>query len=200
MEQRNDTRYPVHEVITQRWSPYGFSDRAVRREDVLSVFEAASWAASSFNEQPWRFMLATKENPAEFEKMLGCLVEANQGWAKVVPVLSIGITKSTFTRNDKPNRVALHDLGLAAANLTFEATARGLCVHQMGGVDREKTREVYNVPDGYEVQTAIAIGYAADPQDVPEALRERDAGPRTRRPLTETVFGGTFGEPAAEVR
>lgn len=200
MERKNETRYPVHEVIAARWSPYGFSDRAVLREDVLSLFEAASWAASSFNEQPWRFILATKENPAEFEKLLGCLVEANRGWAKVVPVLALGVTKATFTRNDKPNRVALHDLGLAAGSLTFEATVRGLCVHQMGGIDPDKAREVYGIPDGFDAQTALAIGYAADPKDVPEELRKRDAGARTRRPLTETVFGGSWGNPASEVK
>src|SRR5436309_1985857 len=103
--------HPIHELLAKRWSPYAFSDRAVSDADLRSLFEAARWAASSYNEQPWRYILATKATPAEFERVLSCLVEGNQAWAKAAPVLAIGCTKLTFAHNNKPNAAAIHDLG-----------------------------------------------------------------------------------------
>ena len=190
------TKHGVHALITGRWSPYAFADRPVADADRLAVFEAAGWAASAFNEQPWRFIVATREDPAGFERLLSCLVEANQAWAKHVPVLALGVASLRFERNGTANGTAHHDLGLAAANLTVEATARGLAVHQMSGILPDRARELYGIPDGFDPLTAIAIGYAADPADVPESLRERDLSPRSRRPLGETVFAGRWGAPA----
>src|SRR5688500_16361669 len=126
--------HPIQELLTRRWSPYAFSDRPVSDDDLRSLFEAARWAASSYNEQPWRYIVATKAEPAEFERLVSCLVEGNQGWAKAAPVLAVGCTSLRFAINGKPNAAAVHDLGLASANLTLEATARGLCVHQMIGI------------------------------------------------------------------
>jgi nitroreductase len=186
-----DLRHQVHELIAQRWSPYVFDDRPVKKADLLSVFEAARWAASSRNEQPWRFIIATKEDPAEFERLLSCLVEGNQKWARHAPVLVIGLTSKKFERNDKPNGTARHDLGLAAATLTLEATARGLSVHQMAGIVPDRIREIYKVPDDFDIVTAIAIGYAGEPEG---ELGERDQKPRKRRPLSEFLFSGTFGK------
>src|SRR5205085_4257512 len=123
--------HPIHELIAQRWSPYAFSDRPVSGDDLRSLFEAARWAASSYNEQPWRYIVATKANPQEFERLLSCLVEGNQVWAKAAPVLALGCTSLNFALNNKPNAAAVHDLGLGSATLTLEATARGLYVHQM---------------------------------------------------------------------
>src|SRR5215471_11224551 len=128
------TDHPVHDLIALRWSPYAFADRPVSKADLLSLFEAARWAPSSYNEQPWSYLVATKENPEEFERLLSCLVEGNQVWAKAVPVLALGCTSLNFTRNGQPNAAAVHDLGIAAANLCVEATARGLQVHQMIGI------------------------------------------------------------------
>lgn len=192
--------YPIHELLTKRWSPYAFSDRAVSDDDLRALFEAARWAASSYNEQPWSYIVATKANAAEFERVLSCLVEGNQAWAKAVPVLALGCTSLRFALNNNPNAAAVHDLGLASANLTLEATARGLFVHQMIGILPDKVRELYRVPDGVQPLTGLAIGYAADASVLPEKLRERDLAPRTRKPLAEIVFGGTWGTPAGMVK
>lgn len=185
---------PVHEFLAKRYSPYVYEDRPVSQEDLTSLFEAARWSASSYNEQPWRYIVATRDNTEEYERLLSCLVEGNQAWARQAPVLALGVVKTTFTHNDKPNRVALHDLGAASASLTFEATSRGLAVHQMGGILPDKAREVYGVPEGYEVVTALAIGYAGTPDDTD--LGRRDRKPRKRRPLAEFVFAGRWDEPA----
>ncbi len=188
--------YPIHELLAERWSPYGFEDRPVAQADLRSLFEAARWAASSYNEQPWNFFVATRENPEEFARLLSCLVEANQEWAKAAPVLVLGVVSLKFSRNNKDNRAAVHDLGLAAGNLVVEATARGLCVHQMIGILPDKAREVYQIPEHYEAWTAMAIGYKADPAKLPDALKERDLTPRQRKPLSQFVFTGKWGQPS----
>lgn len=194
------TDLDIHEYIRKRWSPYGYSNKPVPKEDLLAILEAARWAASSYNEQPWRFVIATRDDEAAYKKLLDCLVEANQAWAQNAPVLMLGFTKKTFTLNDRPNRVAEHDLGLAAATLTFEATRRGLHVHQMAGIDQEKSAKVYNAPDDFVAVTALAVGYAVeDTSKLPESARKIDEAPRERRPLTETVFHDTWGKPAAVV-
>src|SRR3954463_9863012 len=126
--------HPVHELIARRWSPYAFADRAVSDAVLRSLFEAARWAASSYNEQPWSYIVATKADPEAFERLLSCLVEGNQAWARAAPVLALGCTSLHFTRNGKPNAAAVHDLGLASASLTLEATVRSLFVHQMIGI------------------------------------------------------------------
>jgi nitroreductase len=192
--------HPVHELIAKRWSPYGYADRPVSSDDLRSLFEAARWAPSSYNEQPWSYIVATKDNPAEFERLLSCLVEGNQGWAQAAPVLALGCTKLFFTLNGKPNAAAIHDLGLAAGNLCLEATARGLYVHQMIGILPDKAREVFHVPEGVQPLTGLAIGYAADPTTLPEKLRERDLAPRTRKALGEFVFGGAWGAASGLVK
>lgn len=190
--------HPVHELIARRWSPYGYSARPVSRADLQSLFEALRWAPSSYNEQPWSYILATKDDPQQYALLLSCLVEGNQGWAKNAPVLAICCTKLNFNLNGKPNAAAIHDLGLAAGNLCLEATARGLHVHQMIGILPEKAREVFHVPAGVQPLTAMAIGYAADPNTLPDAIKQRDLAPRTRKPLTEFVFAGEWGK-ASEV-
>ena len=185
--------FPIHELIAQRWSPYGFADRAVAAEDLRSLFEAVRWAPSSYNEQPWSFIVAMKHNPAEFANLVSCLVEGNQAWAKAAPVLAIGCTNLFFKKNGKSNTAAVHDLGLAAGNLCLEATARGLSVHQMIGILPDKARELFHIPEGIQPLTAIAIGYAAPPDTLPEKFKERDRTPRTRKPLAEFLFGGQWG-------
>lgn len=184
--------HPIHELIASRWSPYAFTDRLVSDDDLRSLFEAARWAASSYNEQPWRYIVATKAEPNEFKRLLACLVEANQSWAAAAPVLALGCTCSHFARNQKPNAAAEHDLGLASANLTLEATARGLFVHQMIGILPDRARELYAIPDDVQPLTALAIGYAAEPNALPEKYQERDLSPRPRKPLREFVFSGRW--------
>src|SRR5687767_12179397 len=126
--------YPIHELIQKRWSPYAFADRPVAAEDLRALFEAARWAASSYNEQPWSYIVALRQDAAGFERLLSCLVEGNQPWAKAAPVLALGCVAKNFVKNGKPNAAAEHDLGGASACLTVEATARGLFVHQMIGI------------------------------------------------------------------
>jgi nitroreductase len=188
--------HPVHALVTGRWSPYAWADRPVDPDDLATLFEAARWAASSYNEQPWRWLVAQREDAEAFERLLSCLVESNQAWAKAAPVLAIGVTLTTFSRNGKPNKAAHHDLGLAAATLSFEATARGLAVHQMLGIQPERVRELYGVPDDAEPLTGYAIGYAGEAASLPESLRPRDLAPRTRKPLSELVFAGHWGHRA----
>ena len=147
--------HPIHELLSKRWSPYAFADRDVSDDDLRSLFEAARWAASSYNEQPWSYIVATRSERAEFERLLSCLMEGNQAWACHVPVLALGITREAFTRNGKPNAAAQHDLGLASENLVSEATTRGLCVHQMIGIVPDRARELYGIPEDSRALTAI---------------------------------------------
>ena len=186
--------HPIHELIAKRWSPYAFADRPVSDDDLRSLFEAARWAPSSYNEQPWSYIVATKADTAEFERLLSCLVEGNQPWAKVAPVLGIGCTSLNFVRNGKPNAAAIHDLGLASAMLTLEATARGLHVHQMIGILPDRVRELYHVPDGVQPLTGLAIGYLGESSVLPDVYRQRDLASRQREPLAEFVFGGQWGK------
>ncbi|MBV8378864.1 MAG: nitroreductase family protein [Verrucomicrobia bacterium] len=190
------TDYPVHDLIATRWSPYSFANRTVSDDDLRSLFEAARWAASSYNEQPWSYILAKKEDAAEFERLLSCLVEPNQVWARFASALALGISSLNFARDKKPNRAAVHDLGLAAGSLLLEATSRGLAIHQMIGILPDKARELYSIPEGCEPMTAIAIGYAGVQNDLPENVRTRDAARRPRKQLKEFVFGGKWGVPS----
>src|SRR5271165_7030025 len=191
--------YPINDLVTARWSPYSFANRSVSIEDLRSLFEAARWAPSSFNEQPWSFIAARKEDTEEFDRLVSCLVEVNQVWAKSASALVLGITRLNFAGNNQPNRAAIHDLGLAAGNLVLEATARGLSVHQMIGIQPDKAREIYEVPEGYEPMVAIAIGYAGERKDLPQELAQRDIARRPRKPLKELIFSGKWGTTAGLV-
>jgi nitroreductase len=190
--------HPILEPISQRWSPYAYDPtRTVDSEKLRSALEAARWAASSYNEQPWTFLLARRENQEAFATMLECLTEANQAWAKNASVLLLTVAARTFARNGKPNRVAEHDIGLAAASFAIQATALGLDVHQMAGINIAKIRQTYGVPDGYDPLTAIAVGYALPPEQIDDAqAREKDTTPRQRKSFAEIVFAGKWGESA----
>ena len=194
------TDYPIHELLAARWSPYAFDDRSVAIADIRSLFEAARWAPSSYNEQPWSYIIARNEETEEFNKLLSCLVEANQEWAKAAPVLVLCVVTLRFTRNGKENRAAVHDLGLAAGNLLFEATSRGLSVHQMIGILPDRAREIYSIPEQSEAWTAMAIGYQGDQAKLPSELTERDTKPRQRKPLARFVFAGGWGDASPLVR
>tara|TARA_R110002073_G_scaffold154532_1_gene309646 strand:- start:8049 stop:8642 length:594 start_codon:yes stop_codon:yes gene_type:complete len=196
MNKEASSDHPIHALIRQRWSPYGFDERSVSKQDIECLMEAARWAASSYNEQPWSYIVATRDDGEQFDRVLSCLVDANQAWAKAAPVLILCCTRLKFSRNDKPNAAATHDLGLAAGNICLEATARGLSVHQMIGIHPDKAREVFEIPTDVQPLTAMAIGYAADPDSLPEDLKQRDLAPRQRKPLSEFVFSGKWGTPA----
>ena len=188
------TDYHIIKVLAERWSPYGFADKPVAAADLLSLFEAARWAASSYNEQPWSYIVAFQDNSQEFGRLLSCLVEPNQAWAKTAPVLVLGVVSLRFAKNNKDNRAAVHDLGLASANLSIEATSRGLSVHQMIGILPDNARAVYQLPEHFEAWTALAIGYQADPALMPDELKERDLAPRQRKPLKDFVFANQWGK------
>lgn len=194
-DKKASTNHPIHELLAERWSPYAFASQPVEEADLCALFEAARWAPSSYNEQPWRYIVAAKEDPEQFQQLLSCLNEGNQVWARNAPVLALGVVSLKFTRNGKDNRAAVHDLGLAAGNLVLEATARGLFVHQMIGILPDRAREVYRIPEECEAWTGLAIGYKGDPANLPERLRERDRTLRQRKPLSEFVFGGKWGNP-----
>jgi nitroreductase len=196
MDKPAETQFPVHDLIERRWSPRALEPRPVPTDALRSLLEAARWAASSFNEQPWSFLVARREDTAEFEKMLGCLVPGNQAWAKNAGVLILTVARQTFTRNGSPNRVAIHDIGLAAANLTFQATHLGLRVHQMGGIDLGKIRETYGIPEGHEPVTGIAIGWPGTLEHLPEELHDAERAPRERKAQGEFVFEGAWGRAA----
>ncbi len=190
----SDTQYPIDDLLSARWSPLAFSEKSVEPEKLRSVLEAARWAASSYNEQPWSFIVATKDNQAEFDRLLSCLAEGNQEWAKTAPVLMLSVAKLQFERNGVENRHAFHDLGAAAAQLAIQATALGLFIHQMAGFDVPLSRSLYSIPEGYEPVAAIALGYVGDPQTLSERLLQRTLAPRTRKPLENFVFSGTWNE------
>ena len=190
------TDVALHELIRNRWSPRAFSEKVVPPDALRSLFEAARWAPSSNNEQPWAYLVATKDDPQNFAKMLGVLVEFNVNWAKQAPVLALSVAHLKTQREGKPNRVALHDVGSATAQLTFEANARGLQVHQMAGFDAEKARQTLAIPADWEPVAAMAIGYPGDPASLPEKLRDRELAPRTRKPLGEFVMTGGWGHTA----
>ncbi len=199
MEKPAQTDYPILEILKRRWSPRAFSDRMVEPEKLLSLFEAARWAPSSFNEQPWYFLLATKQKPEEHAQLLGCLAEKNQQWAHQAPVLMVSVAKLNFEKTGKPNRHALHDVGLAVANMIVQATAMDLCVHQMAGFSAQKVAELYHLPVAFEPVAAIAIGYGIDVDALPEPSKASESSPRSRRPIDNFVFEGQWGQPAGLV-
>jgi nitroreductase len=181
------TDYPVSELISRRWSARAFSTRPVEKRKLLSILEAARWAPSSRNEQPWRYIVFTNDNPEILKKAHSVLKEIND-YAKRAPILICAITKKTYTDNEKPNRLHFHDLGAANENMFLESFNQGLIMHEMGGFDVEKAREVFHVPEDYEVGIMIAIGYQDTFDVLPERLREKAFTPRQRKPLSEIAY------------
>lgn len=196
MHKAAETDHPVHDLIRNRWSPRSFADKPVPEEVLRSLFEAARWAASSYNEQPWSYLVATKDDPENYKKMLSVLVEFNAKWAQNAPVLAISVAHRNFSHNDKPNPVAFHDVGAANAQLTTEATSRGLLVHQMAGFFADRARQAFGIPEGWDPVSAIAIGYPGDPKTLPEDFRKSELAPRTRKPIREFVMTGSWGHTA----
>jgi nitroreductase len=196
MEKIAETQVPIHELIRRRWSPRAFSDQPVDRDKLLSLFEAARWAASSSNEQPWAFLVATQQDPKNFEAMVGVLVEFNRTWADKAPVLILTLAHTQFEKDGKPNRHGFYDLGQAAATLSLQATALGLTAHQMAGFNLEAARERFAVPAGWEPVSVIALGYQGDPDSLTEKLRQREVAQRHRKPLETFIFSGAWGHPA----
>ena len=152
----------ILDLLAQRRSPYAYSPRPVEPEKLRRLFQAARWAPSSYNEQPWSFLVATRENPEEYHRLLGTLIEFNQQWAGQAPVLVLAVAKLALERDGRTNRHSYYDLGQAVADLTVQAMAEGLFVHQMGGFDAAKARQLFHIPEGYEPVTVMAIGCVGD--------------------------------------
>jgi nitroreductase len=177
----------VEDLIRRRWSPRAYSNKEVSATELKTLFEAARWAASSSNEQPWRFLVGRRGDET-YQKIFNALVEFNQSWAKSAPVLVLSVAKKTFTGKGSPNRCALHDTGAATANLALQATANGLHSHSMAGFDPEQVRASFAIPSDYDIGAVTAIGYFGDPASLPEHLHKMEVSPRQRKPLEEFVF------------
>jgi nitroreductase len=196
MHKRAPTDFPVHDLIAERWSPRAFSDKPVAPDVLASLFEAARWAPSSSNEQPWVYIVATKDDAENFARLVSVLVPFNVTWAQHAPVLALAVAELAFAKSGTPNRNALYDVGAASAWLTVEATSRGIFVHQMAGYDPDKARQVFQIPTAWEPIAAMAIGYPGDPESLPQPLGDREVAPRTRKPISAFVMSGSWGKKA----
>jgi len=193
------TEYRIDEEMERRWSPRAFATQAVEREKIMTMLEAARWGPSCFNEQPWRFLVFDGSNSEALERARGCLVEGN-AWALKAPVLMLSTARDNFAHNEKPNRTAQHDVGLATENLLLQAVELGLVAHPMAGFDVERSRREFNIPGDYTILAMIAIGYPyrGDLDDLDEKLRERELAQRERKPISEVAFAGTWDAPYEE--
>src|ERR1700761_8330274 len=177
----------VEDLFLRRWSPRAFADKAVSDDDLKKIFEAARWAASSYNEQPWRFFLG-RRGDATYKKIFDTLVEFNQRWAKSAPVLILSVASNKFAQNGNPNYYSLHDTGAATGYLSLEATALGLHTHSMAGFDHGKARKAFDVPADYDIGAVTALGYLGDPATLHDQLRAQETSPRQRKQLSEFVL------------
>ncbi len=180
--------------MSQRWSPRSFADKGVDKETLRSLFEAARWSASSRNEQPWRFVVATQDKPQGHSALADVLVPSNRRWAVKAPVLILGIARLDFEYNGKPNGHARYDLGAAVTSMLVEATARGLSAHQMAGFDAQKARQTYQIPENFEPVVVVALGHAGAAEALPEELAEREKAPRSRLEQDAIIFEDAFGQ------
>ena len=199
MENLAITNHEIHPLIAKRWSPRAFDSKLVETEKLAQLFEAARWASSCSNDQPWIFIVATKDDTVNYQKMLDCLVPANVLWAQLAPVLGLVVAQNNFKRNGNPNAWCEFDSGQAAATLVLQATALNLVAHQMGGFDAAKAIATFNIPETAHPIAAIAIGYEGQASNLPPDLQERETAPRDRYPLTSFVFTGEWGNSAAFV-
>ncbi len=182
--------HPVDPVFVHRWSPRAMSGEPISNEQLMTLLEAARWAPSSYNEQPWRVMYAKRDTPA-WARHLGLLMEANQVWCKNAAVLLLFVSKKTFAKNNKPNPVHVFDCGSAWENLALQGAQMGLVIHGMAGFDVERARKELGVPDDFTVCAMAAIGKLGLTEDLPENLRSIEA-PSGRKPVTEWAFEGRF--------
>ncbi len=186
------TQQPVMELIAKRWSPKAFRLEIPKEAELISMFEAARWAPSCFNNQPWRYLVTTREDPEAFSRALACLTEKNASWVQNTPLLAFQIMRETFEYNGKPNPWSGFDCGLAMAQLILQAESMGWSVHVMAGFSRDRVREAFGVPEGFKPLVAFVIGIEGDPDTLPEDLKESEMEPRERKPLEEIVFSASW--------
>lgn len=189
--------YPIHELLTNRWSPRAFSAREVEPAKVRSLFEAARWSPSANNRQPWQFIVTTPRNPQARERLFSTLNPRNQTWAVNAPLLVLTLALSE-PEAGKVNAYALYDLGQAVAHLSVQAVALGLYLRQMGGFDKSRAAELFALPAGLLPVTVLAIGSLGDPHSLPEDLRGAEFEARARKPQADFVFDGALGQPYSE--
>ena len=198
MEKLAPVDHAIEPTLQARWSPRAFASTPIEPATVHRLFEAARWAPSAVNEQPWMFIVGDTANPATHAAIAAALSGTNPSWASKAPVLVLALARTHYQSprmQGRPNRHAYYDLGQAVAQLTVQATALGLFAHQMGGFDADRARGAFNVPAEYDPVVVLAIGYAGDPDSLPADLRARELAPRVRRPQSEFVLAGPM--PAA---
>ena len=183
-----ETPETLNPLLRNRWSPRALADRDISPDDLRTLLDAARWAASCNNEQPWRFIVARRNQKEQFASILGCLVEANQAWAQRASALMLTLTSTKFARNGSLNNWAHHDVGLALGNLMIQAVSMGLVSHGMAGFDAVKARETFGIPEDIVPVAAVAIGYLGDPNVLSEKHRAAELGPRSRKPLADLLF------------
>lgn len=189
MEKRAKTETMILENIEKRWSPRAFDpSKTISKEQLLRLLNAARWAASSYNEQPWRFIIGIKGEGDSWDKLFSCLGEFNQQWAKNAPLLMLACGKKNFSKNQKPNHHYAYDVGQAVATLAIQATGDGLYLHQMAGFSPQQAKETFSIPEEFEAITAIAVGYQGKEEELPEKLQEQEEAPRSRKPLEEICY------------
>lgn len=198
--QRVDEQAEIHDLLARRRSTRAFSHQPIEPSKIMRLFEAARWSPSSNNEQPWYFIAATREDHSAYSALLESLTERNRRWASNAPVLVLALAQSTYSRSGQPYRHAWYDLGQSVALLSVQAIALGLSVHEMGGFDPEKFKELYPIPEGFDPVVIFAVGYADTPDSLPEDLRKREKAPRTRKPLESFVFTEQWGKPSRHIQ
>lgn len=186
-----DTAVPIDDLLAQRWSPRAFAETPVPPEKLSALFEAARWAPSCFGDQPWRYIVCERGAPS-WDDALACLTPGNKAWAQRAPVLLLAVADSKFSHNSADNRWGAYDTGAATVCLALEATAQGLCAHQMGGFDVAQARERFVIPASFTPMAMIAIGYQAAPETLDGELAQRERARRERRPVSATFFAGKW--------
>ncbi len=186
------TSVPIHKLIRDRWSPRSFQDKPVDNKILVSLFEAARWAPSCNNSQPWRFIVATSDSNSEWERAQNCINERNQRWSRTAPVVGF-VCAHKLMPNGNPSPTHIYDAGMGMAMLLMQATDHGLRAHQMAGILKDKIVETYSVPDNSDVVAGFALGYQGEASALPDELEGREAEERVRKEPTEMVFAGTFG-------
>lgn len=196
MEKTAKTNLELHPIILNRWSPRAFSAEMINNNSLERIFEAARWAPSSSNDQPWRFIVG-KKGEGTWQLILEILDGFNQKWAKHAPVLALTIGKTLSDKQGKPSRTYTYDVGQSISYITFQAMNEGIFVHQMGGLDRQKAAEIFKVPEDFKVLTAFAMGYMGELEILEENFQKMEKAPRKRHSLHHLVFSEEFGTTAA---
>ena len=184
------SKYPINELFLNRWSARAMSGESISHEELMTLFEAARWAPSSYNNQPWRFVYTTKESP-EWKTFFDLLVPFNQMWAVGASVLVVVISAKNFEFNNLPSRTHSHDAGAACENFALQGTLSKLVVRAIEGFDYDKARVALHIPENYDIEIMFAVGRPGKVEDLPERFREQE-GPSDRKPLEELVFEGRF--------